>query len=85
MNLWKEVIKSTETEAGSSAISSPKKPEMTDSELKTVVVMAERGGGFVKCLARAMMAADPENFAILKAGFPVYWEKYTKMAEGIYP
>ena len=43
--------------------------------------MIEYGGNFVKRLAMAYRAADPENQARIKTAWPEYWEKYRGIAE----
>jgi hypothetical protein len=42
--------------------------------------MMNYGGNFVQHLAKAMLAADPNNFSKLKQAFPEYWEKYRQMS-----
>ena len=43
---------------------------MTISELKAIEFMHRFGGAFVRALAHASAAADPENFQRLKVAFP---------------
>lgn len=49
---------------------------MTISEFKAIEFMHRFGGAFVKALAHAAAAADPNNFQRLKAAFPEIWETY---------
>jgi len=49
-------------------------------DVEVVTAMRQYGGSFVRCLSLAFMAADPENFAKLRAAFPEYWQNYTTIA-----
>ena len=49
---------------------------MTISEFKAIEFMHRFGGSFVKALAHAAAAADPDNMQKLKAAFPEIWETY---------
>ncbi|MFZ4536877.1 hypothetical protein [Propionivibrio sp.] len=52
--------------------------EITDFHI--VEAMREYGGGFVRNLAVCYLHADKENQAIIKAGWPVYWQTYRDLA-----
>jgi hypothetical protein len=49
---------------------------MTIQELKAIEFMHRFGGAFVRALAHASAAADPDNFQRLKVAFPEIWETY---------
>ena len=49
-------------------------------DIDMMAAMKETGGDFVKCLAAAMLHADPENYAILVEAFPEYVSDYKKRA-----
>lgn len=46
-----------------------------------IQAMFKFGGSFVKGLATAAFAADPENMAKIKATWPEYWAKYRALAD----
>lgn len=52
-----------------------------DRDAACIAQMASRGGGFVKALARACMAADADNLNRIKTAFPEVWKFYTAEAE----
>lgn len=52
-----------------------------DRDAACIAQMASYGGGFVKALARACMAADADNLSRIKTAFPEVWEFYTAAAE----
>lgn len=45
-------------------------------------MMIEHGGGFVHHLGEALMRADANNTARIKAAFPEYWQTYKDMPVG---
>lgn len=49
---------------------------MNDEDLKVVEKMEKYGGSFVHALSQAFRHADSNNFKILRAAFPEYWEQY---------
>jgi hypothetical protein len=53
---------------------------MNNEDRRIVDAMMNYGGNFVQNLAKAMLAADPNNFSKLKQAFPEYWEKYRQMS-----
>ena len=53
-----------------------------DNEASLVsIAMINYGGGFVKCLGRALARADPENTALIKQTWPNYWQRYLELGE----
>ena len=52
---------------------------MTREERLTLDAMLEYGGGFVKALARAFEAADPNNRETIKQSFSEIWTRYMAM------
>ena len=54
---------------------------MNHTDAETVANMDDRGGGFVRALARAMQLADPDNLDRIKAAFPEIIERYRPCAE----
>lgn len=47
----------------------------------TAQAMRYFGGYFAACLAKAWMAADPDNKATITTAFSDLWEEYSIMAE----
>lgn len=55
---------------------------MKDEQTMAVLAaMLRLGGRFVQSLAQCFIAADANNFAILRNAFPDIWNKYEAMAE----
>jgi len=52
-----------------------------DKVMATAMAMEKRGGGFVKCLGKALAVADQTNRERIHNAFPEYWEQYKKIAE----
>lgn len=50
------------------------------SRLDVINAMIDYGGGFVRRLGEAWLAADADNNRRLLAAFPHYWEQYSKAA-----
>lgn len=46
-----------------------------------ICAMQDFGGGFVRKLADAYVAADPVNRGRIEAAFPDVFERYARMAE----
>jgi hypothetical protein len=51
------------------------------TDRKTIEAMMEYGGSFVRKLGAAALVADQENLAKIKATWPEYWAKYSRMAK----
>jgi hypothetical protein len=50
-------------------------------DIRIIDAMKKYGGSFVKCLAEAMMHADPINLKKLKISFADYWKQYEMIVE----
>lgn len=50
-----------------------------------IAAMERWGGSFVKALAQAARAADPENLQRLQTAFPEIWQKYAALAKSEAP
>jgi len=50
-----------------------------------IAAMHKWGGSFVKALAHAAQAADPENLQRLENAFPEIWQKYAALAKAEAP
>ncbi len=50
------------------------------SDFAVATAMQRFGGGFAQALAMAMLRADAENLAKLRAAFPELWEEYGQLA-----
>lgn len=46
-----------------------------------IAAMQKHGGSFVKALALAAFAADPDNLDRIKTAFPEMWERYRNLAK----
>jgi hypothetical protein len=51
------------------------------NDKQTINTMMEYGGSFVRKLGAAAYVADEENLAKIKATWPDYWAKYSRMAK----
>lgn len=48
----------------------------TAEDLSAISCMATFGGRFAQALAKAALAADDDNLALIKSTWPTLWEKY---------
>jgi len=53
---------------------------MTTNERATLDAMQKYGGSFIKALAAAYIAADPENRALIISTWWPDWQRYQAMA-----
>ena len=53
---------------------------MSHWELEIVEAMTRYGGNFIRHLAAAYTAADPENRRLIRETWPDNWEQYRSMA-----
>ena len=67
---------------GNPAAIQPLNPDMDPiTRYEIILAMAKRGGGFVKGLSKAAIAADALNYERLEAAFPEIWDQYRDLAE----
>lgn len=48
----------------------------TSADLSAISYMGTFGGRFAQALAKAALAADDDNLALIKSTWPAMWEKY---------
>ena len=58
---------------------------MTLRDLRAIDAMTYHGGHFVRALAHAAAAADPENLERIKKTWPEIWERYATWPQPMEP
>lgn len=54
---------------------------MNEQDFATLKAMEERGGSFVKQLAKLAHRADPKNLQLIKMTWSKYWKQYEEMSK----